>query len=355
MVDDPERYRKYFVENTKKILKIDTPLSIEKDIECLNNIIEYAENIQKDSKKPKVYLDNIITKTKQYVDNTIDFSKYKSAYLTKDNTIIKNVLSHDYLTKEALRVYDTQQYLINTKIFENTLALFDLSMAFAESYKSIKQENNLLDFEDLILYTQKLFSKPDVMGWVLSQLDISLSHILVDEAQDTSPQQWNILRMLAGDFFTDGNNVNNRSLFVVGDTKQSIYGFQNADPVAFAESRESIAEQIQENYRTIQEVSLDQSFRSVAPILNTVDYFFDSPEIIKQTGFHNNKHKCHRLGEPGFVELHNVFKTELTGTEKNKAYASMLADKIESLIKDEKCKPEDIMVLVQKRSGFVNP
>jgi ATP-dependent helicase/nuclease subunit A len=51
------------------------------------------------------------------------------------------------------------------------------------------------------LYTQKLFEKPDVMGWVLSQMDVSLSHILVDEAQDTSPGQWNILRALAGDFF----------------------------------------------------------------------------------------------------------------------------------------------------------
>ncbi|MBR3510919.1 MAG: UvrD-helicase domain-containing protein [Alphaproteobacteria bacterium] len=355
VVDNIEQYRKYFIENTKKILELDKDINTEKDIEKLRNIVKYAQSVQNSSKKPAKYIENIIVKTQQYIDNTIDFEKYKSVYLTQSNDISKNILSHDVLIEEATRVYNLQQYLLNTKIFENTLALFDLSMAFMESYKSIKQENNLLDFEDLILYTQKLFSKPDVMGWVLSQLDVSLSHILVDEAQDTSPQQWNILRMLAGDFFTEGNDINNRSLFVVGDTKQSIYGFQSADPKAFAESRKSIAEQIQQNYRDIQEVSLDQSFRSVAPILNTVDYFFDNPEIINQTGFHNNKHKCHRIGEQGFVELHNLFKTELTGSEKNKAYAYMLANKIESLIKNEKCNPKDIMVLVQKRGGFVGP
>ena len=93
------------------------------------------------------------------------------------------------------------------------------------------------------------------MGWVLSQLDKNLTHILVDEAQDTSPVQWDILRMLSGDFFTDGDDKKlPHSLFVVGDTKQSIYGFQGADPNAFVASRDAIASQIRENLRTIQEV-----------------------------------------------------------------------------------------------------
>jgi len=177
----------------------------------------------------------------------------------------------------------------------------------------------------------------------------------VDEAQDTSPQQWNILRMLAGDFFTDGDTSINRSLFVVGDTKQSIYGFQNADPRAFAESRQAIEEQIKNNYRTIREVSLDQSFRSTKPILDVVDAFFGCPTIINQTGFYNNKHKCHRIGAPGIVEIHDVFACGETGDAKNKQYVNMLADKIESLIKTKNINPTDVMVLVQKRSAFVKP
>ena len=352
-VEDVNKYREYFIETTRKILNLDNNFDMNPNREKLTKILESARNIEKTSKKPAQYIQNIIRLTEQYIENTINFDSYKSAYLTNDNTIIKNVLKTDDFIEEAERVYKIQQRLLNQSIFDDTVALFDLSMDFANTYRTIKQEHNLLDFEDLILYTQKLFSKPDVMGWVLSQLDVSLSHILVDEAQDTSPQQWNILRALAGDFFTDGDGENNRSLFVVGDTKQSIYGFQNADPHAFAESRDAIATQIENNYRTIREVALDQSFRSVKPILDTVDYFFDNPEIIKQTGFINNKHKCFRQNDTGFVEIHNTFKCDKTGTDKNKLYVNMLADKIKELIDNGRA-PKDIMVLVQKRGTFVD-
>ena len=352
-VEDVNQYRKYFIETTKKLLNIDDAIDASVKPDYLIDIVKKAEDIQKTSKKPAQYIQNIIDLTKQYIDNTVNFEKYKSAYLTNDNTIIKNVLKNDFLVEEANRVYKVQQNTLNTTIFNDTIALFDLAMDFANTYRKIKQERNLLDFEDLILYTQKLFSKPDVMGWVLSQLDISLSHILVDEAQDTSPQQWNILRSLAGDFFTDGDTKNNRSLFVVGDTKQSIYGFQNADPYAFAASRDAIAEQIQQNYRTIHEVALDQSFRSVKPILDTVDCFFGCPEILQKTGFYNNTHKCFRINDKGFVEIHDTFKCDKTGIDKNKLYVNTIADKIEDLVKAGR-DPKDIMVLVQKRGAYVD-
>lgn len=355
LVNNTTEYRKYFIKKTREILELDCEPDLTPNKERISQIIDYALAQQNTSKKPIQYLTNIINYSKQYVENTINFEQYKNAYLTKENEIIKNILKHDAFVDEATSVYNTQQYLLNKSIFDNTVALFDLSIDFANEYKSAKQERNLLDFEDLILYTQKLFEKPEVMGWVLSQLDVSISHILVDEAQDTSPQQWNILKMLTGDFFTDGDTKNNRSIFVVGDTKQSIYGFQNADPNAFAASRTAISEQIQQNYRVIQEIPLDQSFRSVEPILKTVDYFFDNPEIIKNTGFHNNKHKCFRIDQPGFVELHNLSKYDAIGSEKTKLYVRTIADKIESIINDGKYSANDIMVLVQKRNPFVDP
>ncbi len=350
-VSDVEKYREYFIDKTKEFLGLNNTPNMTVDPVKIQKIIDYATNV----KKPAQYITNIINLSKQYIDNTIDFEKYKSVYLTKYDTIIKNVLKHDAFVTEAERVYSIQQHFLNTKMFENTLTLFDLSMGFADVYRKIKHERNLLDFEDLILYTQKLFLKPDVMGWVLSQLDISISHILVYEAQDTSPQQWNILRALAGDFFTDGDTTNNRSIFVVGDTKQSIYGFQNADPRAFAASRTAISEQMTENYRVIQEVSLDQSFRSTEPILKTVDYFFDNHDIVETTGFHNNDHKCFRIDEPGIVELHNLLKYDSAGFDKTKQYVQTIAKKINDLIANEKYSPKDIMVLVQKRNPFVEP
>ena len=353
-VDDTNTYREYFLNTIEQILQIKNNTATDKKPYYLPQIIITAQELLQTKKSQPKYLQNIINITQQYIDNTTNFENYKNLYLTKQNEIDKKFLTDDLLGKEAVRVYNIQQNLLNQKVFKNTVALFDLALDFANTYKKIKHEHNLLDFEDLILYTQKLFSKPDVMGWVLSQMDISLSHILVDEAQDTSPQQWNILRALAGDFFTEGNTANNRSIFVVGDTKQSIYGFQNADPRAFAESRKAIENQIKHNYRTIKEVALDQSFRSLKPILQTVDCFFGCPEITSQTGFINNNHKCFRQGPDGFVEIHNLFKTEKTGEEKNKLYVNMLADEIESLIIKENINPKDIMILVQRRGAFVN-
>ena len=354
LIEDTKEYRKYFIDNIQTILDIKNYKNTPVTTEYLMSIITHASDLEKSSKKPVKYLQNIINITRQYIDKSIDFDKYKNLYLTQQNEINKNFFKDEMFFKEASRVYNIQQYLLNKKIFDDTVALFDLARAFSDTYKAIKQENNLLDFEDLILFTQKLFEKPDVMGWVLSQLDVSLSHILVDEAQDTSPEQWNILRNLAGDFFTDGDTENNRSIFVVGDTKQSIYGFQNADPRAFAVSRQAIANQIKQNYRTIKEISLDQSFRSTKPILDTVDCFFGCPDIVNNTAFYNNKHKCHRVGDSGLVEIHDVFKCNETGTTKNKLYVNMLADKIEHLVKVENINPKDIMILVQKRGAFVD-
>lgn len=353
-VEDVNAYREYFINTIMRILCIEKDIDLFVQPDYLMQIINHAERVEKESKKTVKYITDIINFTQQYIENTIDFEKYKSLYLTKENEIAKRVFSDEIFLSEAKRVYNIQQYLLNKDVFQYTVALFDLSMDFANAYRTIKQESNLLDFEDLILYTQKLFSKPDVMGWVLSQMDMSLSHILVDEAQDTSPQQWNILRMLAGDFFTEGDTKNNRSLFVVGDTKQSIYGFQNADPRAFAVSRQAIADQIKQNYRTIREVPLNQSFRSTGAILNVVDAFFGCPEIAAKTNFYNNQHRCFRKDDAGLVEIHDVFKCDATGVAKNKLYVNMLADKIEYLIKQKNILPKDIMVLVQKRSAFVD-
>ena len=254
------------------------------------------------------------------------------------------------LADEQERVYATDQRNIATQMFNDTTAMFDLSAAFAKIYRDIKKSKNLLDFEDLILYTRQLFSNPETMGWVLSQLDSRLTHILVDEAQDTGPLQWDILRMLAGDFFTDGDTSKNpHSLFVVGDTKQSIYGFQGVDPNAFVYSRETISKQIRENLRTIQEIPLDQSFRSLPPILKAVDTFFSAPDVISETGFTNNPHKCFRCAPGGLVEIHKIVSKK-TDDRDIKNYISEIADKVKEILSGGDFAPHDIMILVQNRA-----
>ncbi len=358
-VDDVVKYREYFVETIKKYLELDRLPNFDFSVEELEKIIFLAQEEQNSRKTPAKYLDKIINNTKQYIDTTIDFEEYKKAYLTGSGanagSPIKDVAKKDYLIAEQERVYAVNQYNLNLGIFEDTMAVFDLAAAFAEEYRQQKRARNLLDFEDLLLYTRRLFSDAKNMGWVLSQLDLSLSHILVDEAQDTSPMQWDILQMLSGDFFTDGDTGQlPHSLFVVGDTKQSIYGFQGADPRAFAQSRAAIAAQIKNNMRAIQEIPLAQSFRSTAPILECVDRFFADGDVIELSDFVNNVHKCYRVDDAGAVEIHRlVSKAESDTTVKE--YISDVADKIQALIRSGKYVAKDIMVLVQNRQPMAAP
>lgn len=346
-----DNYRKYFIDTTRKYLNLDAPIQTEIPTEQLQKILDYTTELAKDSKKPAGYLTDIINLTKQYIDKSIDFEKYKLAYINKtDGKKRRYINKYQLLADEQERVYATAQRNIATQMFNDTTAMFDLSAAFAKIYRDIKKSKNLLDFEDLILYTRQLFLNPETMGWVLSQLDSRLTHILVDEAQDTGPLQWDILRMLAGDFFTDGDTSKNpHSLFVVGDTKQSIYGFQGADPNAFVYSRETISKQIRENLRTIQEIPLDQSFRSLPPILKAVDTFFSAPDVISETGFTNNPHKCFRCAPGGLVEIHKIVSKK-TDDRDIKNYISEIADKVKEILSGGDFAPHDIMILVQNRA-----
>ena len=354
-IENIVKYREYFIDTTKKFLNIDSAKNTVADPVLLQKIIDLASDEQKTSKKPAKYLTEIINLTKQYIDKTIDFEEYKSAYLTAEGNKKSVVSKKEYLSAEQQRVYDQNLYNTNALVFADTMALFDLSAAFATRYRDEKRARNLLDFEDLILYTRKLFSNRETMGWVLSQLDVLLSHILVDEAQDTSPLQWDILRMLSGDFFTEGDTGDMpHSLFVVGDTKQSIYGFQGADPAAFAYSREVISKQIENNVRTIREVPLAQSFRSALPVLNTVDRFFADDTVIAISDFANSPHKCFRIDAPGAVELH-ALTAKQDGDTTIDQYTATIADRIKVLIDSGKYTAGDIMVLVQQRNPMAAP
>lgn len=352
-IDDFNKYRKYFIDKTKYFLNLNVCNCDMFDVKKLENVITQCNKAKKSLKKPVKYLSDIINVTRQYIDKTIDFEKYKSAYLKQNGEPLQKLEKYDFLLSEQDRVYSQNQFNINKKIFDDTVALFDLSAEFAKNYIQIKHEHNVLDFEDLILYTRKLFSDPKNMGYVLSQLDISLSHILVDEAQDTSPLQWDILRLLSGDFFTDGDTENSRSLFVVGDTKQSIYGFMGADPDAFATSRESISNQIQNNLRTISDIPLSQSFRSLSSILYAVDTFFGNQNIRAISGFINNKHIVSRRESAGVVEVNKLVSKQETN-ETVREYISSIANRIKQMIDSGVYSANEIMVLVQKRASFAS-
>src|SRR5262249_44576589 len=109
-----------------------------------------------------------------------------------------------------------------------------IARALLDTYHRLKDRHGYLDYDDLILYTARLLGKPGASPWVLYKLDGGIDHLLIDEAQDTSPEQWRIVSALASEFFAgDGARSLKRTLFVVGDEKQSIFSFQGARPATF--------------------------------------------------------------------------------------------------------------------------
>ena len=156
---------------------------------------------------------------------------------------------------------------------EATLVLAD---AVREVYANEKRVRGALDYDDLIALTVRLLDRHDA-AWVLYKLDGGLDHILVDEAQDTSPEQWTIVRQLTGEFFTPRRGEP-RTLFVVGDEKQSIFSFQGADPKQFDVNRNHFRALIKDAGHLFADESLATSRRSAPQILKFVDAVFATPE-----------------------------------------------------------------------------
>ncbi len=160
-----------------------------------------------------------------------------------------------------------------------TMALIRLASDVLQRFSAAKAQRAALDFDDLIRRTASLLSTSQATAWVLFKLDGGLDHILVDEAQDTSPLQWQIIEALAAEFFVGtGTAEGPRTLFAVGDEKQSIYSFQGAAPKMFAATGERFAATCRAAGIDWRRLPLQLSFRAVVPLLEAVDRIFADPQ-----------------------------------------------------------------------------
>ncbi|GJE39726.1 double-strand break repair helicase AddA [Methylobacterium persicinum] len=155
-----------------------------------------------------------------------------------------------------------------------TEALFTLAAEIHRRVEAQKARLGALDFDDLIRRALDLLSRVGA-GWVLYKLDRGIDHVLVDEAQDTNPEQWAILRTLTQEFAAGaGARDAHRTRFAVGDPKQSIYGFQGADPREFAVTRSTWITESRAAGIAFADVPLTLSFRSTTMVLRAVDSVF---------------------------------------------------------------------------------
>ncbi|SPJ26994.1 double-strand break repair helicase AddA [Falsiruegeria mediterranea] len=285
---------------------------------------------------------------------------------------------------EALmrRVEDAREQRLALVAARKSLALHRFANVFLPEYERRKQLRGWLDFDDLILKARQLMNDPSVAAWVLYRLDGGIDHILVDEAQDTSPAQWDVIEKLAQEF-TSGEGARSdveRTIFVVGDKKQSIYSFQGADPEAFDRMQREFGHRLSESGSNLVPLTLEYSFRSSAAVLGLVDQVFDGKT---EAGFHAEaKHKAFKAALPGRVDLWPVVEkvddeddrpwTDPVDRPSAQHHTVILAEQIARAIKrmiDEgetipedgfesgefvrrRVRPGDFMILVQRRSDL---
>ena len=187
-----------------------------------------------------------------------------------------------WLTGEQQRLGDACEKIKGARVAEDSLAALSLAAAYVSLYDAAKEERGGLDFADLIERTRELLTWRADAAWVLFKLDGGVDHVLVDEAQDTSPDQWDIVRALTAEFFSGaGARGVDRTVFAVGDEKQSIYSFQGADPARFADERRANADLVQAGGAHFETPALIRSYRSTPEVLEFVDAVFRPAEALK--------------------------------------------------------------------------
>ncbi|WP_336489329.1 double-strand break repair helicase AddA [Methylobacterium nigriterrae] len=188
-----------------------------------------------------------------------------------------------------------------------TQALFTLAAEIHRRVEAQKARLGALDFDDLIHKTLDLLSRLGA-GWVLYKLDRGVDHVLIDEAQDTNPHQWEILRRITAEFAAgEGARSVARTRFAVGDPKQSIYSFQGAEPREFEVTRRAWANDASAAELPFADVRLSLSFRSSRGVLRAVDATFAVADHYRGLSFDDaatgTVHSTARGEAPGAVEL----------------------------------------------------
>jgi ATP-dependent helicase/nuclease subunit A len=284
------------------------------------------------------------------------------------------------LLDEQDRLAVVRERIRGARVAADTLDALILAEAYLTAYRIEKASAGALDFADLIEKTKALLAGRPAAAWVLYKLDGGIDHILVDEAQDTAPDQWDIVRALTGEYFV-GAGVDGRprplkrSLFVVGDDKQSIYSFQGADPARLNDETRRYLAQIEAAELSGKSVPLTASWRSTVEVLDFVDAVFTEGV---PPGADALTHIPMRAEDRGCVDLWPLFRDakaeerdawtapldlEAEGSA-TKRLAQAIACEIGDLVargdavfdKDTRtwraATPGDVLILVRKRGGL---
>ncbi len=252
-----------------------------------------------------------------------------------------------------------------------------VAVRLAQDWRAAKHRAGVIDYDDMIAAAARLLGEPGAADWVRFKLDSRIDHVLVDEAQDTNLLQWQVIRALVEEYFSGrGQRDQFRSLFVVGDFKQSIFGFQGADPQIYADMKDDFVGLCEAEPERWKELPLTVNFRSVPAILDVVDRVIDhvGPQLFDPQGV--EPHVAHKPGA-GLVMLWPPLLPDAGSEDEDEAeddeapplaqdidMARRIAATIAGWLAPEtalilpasgrRAAAQDILVLVRKRSGLMN-
>ena len=289
------------------------------------------------------------------------------------------------LLAEQDRVVQVLDKLKARATADATKHLLTVGRAMLDEYAHIKRVRADLDYDDLIDIARRLLETDAGVSWVHFKLDQGIRHILVDESQDTSPAQWEIVKRIAEEFFA-GEGVEEkleadeepqpRTIFAVGDEKQSIYSFQGADPHEFSRMQEHFEARVTASGGTFVSMPLTQSFRTTGAVLRVVDDVFAQPEAQDGLTFQGLSvaHQTSRDQEAGLVEIWPTHKPQETPDDDpwdapldyvneerpEKRLAKQIATQIRTWIdegeiltsQNRPIRAGDVLILVRRRGRF---
>ena len=329
-----------------------------------------------------------------HAGRTAGFAAYRRAFFSQKDEPLQRLITTKLgdVHPDAVEALGAEQERVGAatarwnaaRVAESSAALMAVAARHLRLYDDEKTRHAVLDYGDQIALSRSLLARQGIAPWVLYKLDGGLDHLLIDEAQDTSPTQWAVIAALAEEFFAgEGARAAPRTLFAVGDEKQSIFSFQGADARALGSAHQSFRQRAEDAGRPWESLPLAESFRSTAAVLAAVDAVFAQPAA--RDGVTAEavpiRHRVHRKGAAGRVELWPPVVPEekeaiepwalpvvREGADDPAArLAALIADRVARWIQEPAAegdgwlaargraiRPGDVMVLVRRRGPFVD-
>jgi ATP-dependent helicase/nuclease subunit A len=260
-------------------------------------------------------------------DSNTAFNLIKSAFIKKDGEILSQGRSlsptlekklgiensrrfielHLEISRDIMEVNELEKRLLSYRI---NRAWYYAGSIYLDLFQQLKREMRLLDFTDLEWKCYMLLQHADNAHWVQYKIDQRIDHLLIDEFQDTNPTQWHLLSPILEEIAA-GQQHRQRSVFLVGDEKQSIYSFRRANPALQAQASNWLADRLD-----ARATPLDFSRRSSPAIINCVNLIFDQP-VIKNIMNSFVTHDTYLDSLPGKVLLFELFRQDDEDTGEN--------------------------------------